>query len=179
MTFHVHDGTATRTVTAVHVHDGTATRTVQEVWVHDGIAARKVYQVSSPPSFTPGFSGDTIYSKTSIYPTDSTARMQFNSDASISSNGSNSGAWGSPITANIGNNYYIRADYVSGTSPSGASLGTWLALSTARQWYVSRSGISGVGTTSGVVSVRIATDIGGTNVVAGPTNFTMNATVDF
>lgn len=45
-----------------------------------------------------------------------------------------SGEW--LVTGAVGD-YECRATLVSGTSPSGDSLATWLALSTSREWYLS------------------------------------------
>lgn len=74
-------------------------------------------------------------------------------------------AWASrnPITG-IGNRYWIRATNNSGTDPdTGPALSTWHALSTTREWTWTRSSI---GTTSGSIKVEIASDSGGTNIVA-------------
>lgn len=79
--------------------------------------------------------------------------------------------WSAGTVTGIGNNYEARWTVVSGT-PSGAATGTWLALSTARSWTVTRSS---VGTTSVVGTVEIRPT--GGSVVTTAT-ITIEAAVD-
>ena len=60
--------------------------------------------------------------------------------------------------------YYIRATNESGDNPdSGPALNTWHSLGT-RQWYWSASG--GFDLSQGTLKIEIATDSGGTNIIA-------------
>lgn len=70
--------------------------------------------------------------------------------------------------------YEIRATLVSGTSPTGAVLNTWLPLSTTRIWTVTRLLGTGAGTTTGTINVQIrrASDL----YVLGNANITLQAT---
>lgn len=83
-------------------------------------------------------------------------------------------SWFSPNSLGIGAGYWVRMTVNSGTTPSGSSTGSWLSLATARTWTLTRTS---VGTTTANVTVAIATDSGGSNVVATRT-FTMTAFVD-
>lgn len=61
--------------------------------------------------------------------------------------------------------YYIRATNAAGDNPDGGSaLNTWLALSTLRQWYWQAG--PGFVTSAGTLKIEIATDVGGTDIVA-------------
>ncbi|KKN01932.1 hypothetical protein LCGC14_1122830 [marine sediment metagenome] len=64
-------------------------------------------------------------------------------------------------------NYYIRATYESGSSPTaGSGLGSWLSLvpeGAARSWKWRRSS---PGSITGVIKLEIATDLAGTDIVA-------------
>lgn len=74
------------------------------------------------------------------------------------------GGWYSPTTAGIGSGYWVRMTLLSGTAPgTSPGLGTWLQLSSDRQWGWSRASN---GSTTATVKIEIATDSGGTNIVA-------------
>lgn len=83
--------------------------------------------------------------------------------------------WGTPTTAGAGNSYWVRATLSSGSTPSG-TLNTWLQLSTTRGWSVFRSS-SSVGTTTSVLTIQIATDSGGSNIIDTAT-ITLVANID-
>lgn len=62
--------------------------------------------------------------------------------------------------------YYIKATLDSGTIPtSGSTMTTWLALSSRRWWRWTETR-NGFYTTTGTLKIEIATDSGGTNIVA-------------
>ena len=72
--------------------------------------------------------------------------------------------WSNIQLPSSGTVFYIRATLDSGSSPtSGDTVGSWLALSTDREWLWLRNT---VGLTEGVLKIEIATDSGGTNIVA-------------
>ncbi len=78
--------------------------------------------------------------------------------------GATSFPWFDPNSTGIGANYWVRMTVNSGTGGTfTGSTGTWLSLSTARTWTLSRNTV-GNGTRN--VTLEIATDSGGTNVVA-------------
>jgi hypothetical protein len=84
--------------------------------------------------------------------------------------------WGTPTTSGAGNSYWVRATLSSGSTPSGSALNTWHQLSTTRGWSVFRSSGS-VGTTTSVLTVQIATDSGGSNIIDTAT-ITLVANID-
>ena len=68
-----------------------------------------------------------------------------------------------------GSNYQVKADYVSGVTPGGSALGTWLSLSTSAQWNVT----AGIGVYNySVINVSIR-DAGTGVVLAGPVPITV------
>lgn len=95
------------------------------------------------------------------------ASITFNTDGTITLTGNLSGSndsWYKPTTANIGNNYWIKAVLATGTGWStGITADTVLQLNTARAMTWSRST---VGLTVATVNVFIYSNSGGTNLVA-------------
>lgn len=74
--------------------------------------------------------------------------------------------------------HWIRFERISGdTAGFTGTLSTWLQVSggsgSAREIYYYVA--AGAGLLSGTYSAEIATDSGGSNIVAGPTNFTLTA----
>lgn len=95
-----------------------------------------------------------------------TAGWTFSTAGNVTDEGEsgNHHQWYSPPETGIGAGYWVRATLNSGTSPSGAALATWLSLaSVARQWTLTRST---QGTSTCSLTISIATDAAGTNVVA-------------
>lgn len=75
-----------------------------------------------------------------------------------------SSTWYSPLTPNIGQNYWIRGTLQSGDAPLEASsdtLNVWHSLSQPRSWVYSIPN----GVRQGVVQVQIATDDAGATIV--------------
>jgi len=64
--------------------------------------------------------------------------------------------------------HYVRATQNSQTGGGTLSgtLNTWLALSTDRFWTIERAAVAGTGSSIWSLDIEIATDSGGTNVVA-------------
>src|SRR5574341_883987 len=71
--------------------------------------------------------------------------------------------WFRPNEAGIGANYWVRVT-ATGDTPSG-TLNTWLALSSSRVYSLSSSN----GNRSCTLTIQIATDSGGTNIVSSGT----------
>lgn len=99
----------------------------------------------------------------------SNASMKFKSNGDIEktedSAPSDAGDWGVPNTPGQGAFYWIRATLVSGNIPGG-TLNTWLQLNSDRQWSLSVSAPPFSFTSqSCVLTVEIATDAGGANIV--------------
>lgn len=72
-----------------------------------------------------------------------------------------------------GSSVWVRATYVSGdTFTSGAAVGSWLELSTDRTWTMSHTTSGGLDQISGIYKFELATDSGGSNIVADSGNIT-------
>lgn len=82
--------------------------------------------------------------------------------------------WHAPTTTGIGSSYWCRMTVNSGTALTGSATGSILALSSNRNWTLTRSGV-GVNTTN--ATLEIFSDAAGANLVASRT-ITMTATVD-
>jgi hypothetical protein len=55
-------------------------------------------------------------------------------------------------------NYECRATLNSGTSPTGSAVGSWLALSSSREWYVTKASV-GSTVCSLLIEIRNATTL--------------------
>lgn len=111
---------------------------------------------------------------TSIDPADAEASWGFEADGDIfryklAGSDAKVGEWSS-LAPTPGSGYYIKATQTGVTTPGSApnaagsaSMDTWLALSSDRYWGWSRTS---VGSTQGEIRVDIATDSGGSNIVA-------------
>jgi hypothetical protein len=110
-----------------------------------------------------------------FFPSSSTAYIELQNDGDIFGFGSiqgsgDQGDWITPRSA-AGGNYEARWTNTSGTLSSGTA-GTWEALSTTRQWAVSRVGV-GSKTCTGTLEIRRTA--GG--AVLDSTNVTLTAEV--
>lgn len=92
-----------------------------------------------------------------------TAGVTFGADGALTSSGSDSILSKSRWAAAGFPGGYIRVTLNSGTAPTTGTTGSWLALSSARSWSWQRAT---VGTTNANITIEIATDSGGTNVIA-------------
>ncbi len=82
-------------------------------------------------------------------------------------------AWYTPTTVGIGSTHWARCTVNSGTLSSATATGVWLDISTGRTWSRNRTT---VGTNNANITIQIATDSGGTNIVASAT-FPLSAEV--
>ena len=91
-----------------------------------------------------------------------------------------SGNWASPTTTSIGSSYWIRWTRTASTLGGGSSTPSsgWLALDAARTITVTNNGTSG-GYVDSTYTLEIATDSGGSNVVASCTGTYLYAFNEF
>lgn len=62
--------------------------------------------------------------------------------------------------------YWMYMEWTGGageTAPQGSAYNSWLQLSTTRSWH---QGVTGLGTKYSYLTVKIATDSGGSNIIA-------------
>lgn len=101
--------------------------------------------------------------------------LVFGSNGTVSATKTGSATWnqgpvahnwfnGAPSTG-IGNNFWVRATLNSGTL-NGGTTGVWLQLSSDRTWNVLRSS---AGTQTANLTLQIATDAAGANIVTSGT----------
>ena len=175
---HYKDGGTWRKAKELHYRDGGVWRKLKEAWYRDGGVWRKVFSaggVVNPLPFTYWID------VTTLSPADATAAIQFRSDGVLNIYGSlgiDALSWFAPTEVGIGAAYWIRLTVTSGDGPnSGDSTGAWLSLSVTRTWSWTVTSNSG-GLRSGVVTVQIATDSAGSNIVASKTGVNISATVE-
>lgn len=105
------------------------------------------------------------YTNTTFDPGTAGVTLAINSNGSLTATGDNVGPLDSYdwITPTAGSTtYFVRATLIGGSFSTGTT-GTWLALTSNRTWSVSQSG---AGTQTANATFEIASDSGGTNVVA-------------
>jgi hypothetical protein len=99
-----------------------------------------------------------------------------NSDGSASYGGNaadSSGNW-TWLLYGLNTDYQIQATLVSGSTPSGSPVGSWLSLGTSRSWTISRS-LTGSTGCSLNIQVRRVVD----QVIIASSSVSMTAQVDF
>lgn len=99
-------------------------------------------------------------------------------DANLDGNGVVGDNWATPTTANVGTNFYIRFTRTSfnGGSFNSATASTgFLQLNTTQGVIVART--STPGTASAEYTIEIATDSGGSNIIANASFITLTATI--
>ena len=135
-------------------------------------------------SFVPGLTGGgTLYDGSGDGGAQTTA-LSVNTDGSITVTSTSNGlfatrAWGSPLVAGIGSQYWVRftqtATSQTGTGSGSASASTgWLQLTSARSVQVSATKIGTTGTkiTNATYTIEISKD-GGASVVASAAGYAL------
>lgn len=74
------------------------------------------------------------------FETTSTCSIGFNRNGTTVASNTSPADWVAPSSPSVGDAYEIRATVLSGDTPSGSALNTWLPLSTARSWSLTASG---------------------------------------
>lgn len=96
--------------------------------------------------------------------------------ATLDATGSTSGNWATPTTAGVGSNYYIRftRTFFSGGFGNSATATTgWIQLNTTQGVLVFNSGVDS--SVSADYTIEIATDSGGSNIIATASLITLIA----
>ena len=99
-------------------------------------------------------------------------------NATLEARASKSGNWGTPTTAGAGSGFWIRftRTFFSGGAGNSATGSTgWLQLNVSRDILVERT--SGFGVTTAEYTIEIATDSGGSNIVASADFITLTASM--
>jgi hypothetical protein len=171
MTTHVRDATAIRELLEIHVRDATAIRQVKEGWVRDATGLRQFYAAEtitlSGTAGTPNNDNAVV-----IDPGTATAGWRFETDGEVfrvTGPQFQAGIEWTDLQPTPGKDYWIRATANSGSVPNAGSdsLGVWHKVAGSgsgnRTWQWQRTT---VGIYQGSVKVEIATDSGGTDIVA-------------
>ena len=105
------------------------------------------------------------YSRNEVGGTDAVCTVTYNADGTWAAfdDFSTTGNWYAPTTGGVGSGFWIRWTNTSGTLSTGTA-GSWLALSTSKSFSVEFTPLSGSKSCTG--TVELATDAGGSNVVA-------------
>ena len=117
-----------------------------------------------------GTSGSPNVSSVSVTdPSDATAGWRFKSDGSVQRRIGTGGfsPWMPSVewfNSEPGSTYYLRATANAGDAPTLGTLNTWISLATDPQYDWEHT--TPAGTKDGSVKIEIATDSGGTNIVA-------------
>jgi len=139
-----------------------------------GKSAITISLASLTSVFGTAYPGQTAYAE-SIWNTNGTLQ-----EGTSSSGIQRSGNWASPTTTGIGSGYWVRftetASSGAGQTVYGSPRGVWLQLSSAHTFGVSRT-LNGGGYRE--YTVQIATDSGGSNIVATKTNIELYPEIIF
>jgi hypothetical protein len=138
------------------------------------------YNKGPNPAITISLASLTAIYGDTPYPGLAFAYYLFNSNGVITywANGVNNAAvgnWASPTTAGIGSSYWIRFTQTSsfGTSTeTGSARGVWISLSISPTFGIE---VSGPGFSNRIYTVEVASDSGGSNIVATKTNVEIGA----
>ena len=138
------------------------------------------YNKGPNPAITISLASLTAIYGDTPYPGLAFAYYLFNSNGVITywANGVNNAAvgnWATPTTAGIGSSYWIRFTQTSSSGTStetGGARGVWISLSISPTFGIE---VSGPGFSSRYYTVEVASDSGGSNIVATKTNVEIGA----
>lgn len=161
--FAVDSGGASRLAGRLFLVDGGGvSRLAKRIFLIDaGGVARLVYQgftIASAPGINKTKAGTGPQTMTVTVETDGT--ISYTSGAT----GSGGTSWGTPTTVGIGTSYWVRFVHTAGDSPTSNGASTWTQLTAARS--ISRQASLSGDDFSTTFTIQLATDSGGSNVVA-------------
>lgn len=84
-----------------------------------------------------------------------TATLSFLRNGTTSATGTSPANWISPDSSTVGDSYEIRATVLSGDTPSGSALNTWLPLSSTRLWDLTALGPASSKSTSLTIEIGL------------------------
>lgn len=166
-----------KTLSKVWINVSGTWKECTKVWLNVGGTWKEVFSGFNITNPLTGGSATSF----KVSPTNAYAGWRFNTDGTIDKmnsqttatfNLTNNQQWFQP-TGTAPATYYIRATVASGTgptygrsssNPTVGTIGSWEALSTERSWYSSRTLDSSGGSYS-KLTIEIASDSGGTNIV--------------
>jgi len=107
------------------------------------VALINPYTYYTGPAYGVDLPGSTQSASRSVTdPANANAGWQFNVDGTVDrrqGSWSYNHDWGAPTGGTPGTDYEIKCILNSGSTPSGDSVGTWLALTSARSWTLSQT----------------------------------------
>ena len=124
--------TGNKAITSITIGDS-GNKTVREMWIGDGGANRLVFAAVNLLGLDPSAVG--VGGASCTYSITSGGIEQ--------ATGLSNNTW---LTAGAASDYDVMLTFNSGTSPTGAALGTWLNCGTTRSWTVTRGAVVGVNT---------------------------------
>ena len=142
------------------------------------------YSKGPSAAFTPSLAGLAAYNpleaESFVSSTPCTAQIYFGSDGSWyfygEGRGNTSGNWGTPTTTGVGAGYWIqwtRTYFSGGIGASATATSGWQQLSSSR--YITVYNPGGLTVVTAQYNIYIATDSGGSNVVASVTGMEFDA----
>lgn len=173
---HYKDGGTWRKAKELHYRDAGTWRKLKEAWYRDGGTWREVFSAGGVVNPLPIVNTEAF----SIAPADAVAAIEFTSAGVLRIYGAGvlTQSWYLPNEAGIGSAHWVRVSVTSGSGPNaGSTTGVWHSLSSLRNWsWQVTSNFGGV--RSGVITVEVASDSAGANVVASKSGITMTAIVE-
>lgn len=153
----IHNGLSLVDYTGFKIYNGTAWVTPNAGKIYDGVTWKDFLIVFATINDT------VVHNETNEGGIEALATWQMGAIGTGRVNFTNgvSYDWVTPTSA--GGNYYIRATVSSGATPTGSAVNSWISTGSAITWEVRV--IDPDTTVTSNLSISIATDSGGTNIV--------------
>jgi hypothetical protein len=167
-------------MTALHYNDAGTWRAIQQAWYNDAGTWRQFW---SAVTFTVNANNVASVGDTSIQNSfiNAESYVQLLTTGGLE-NGGNSGGggtWGTPVGGTPGATHWVRATLTAGSIPNlfeSAALNSWIQISSLPFWGNTRAHTN-LGTTTSTLTLDIATDSGGSNIVSTRTGLIISATI--
>lgn len=152
MTLGVKSGGIWKTPTALSVKSGGLWKTVTAGYVKSGGLWKQFWTLAATGTLFPAPGGRAIEVEGGKIIL--SGGLSLATNGAITGGGYSGGDWFAPLTAGIGNSYYVRFSKVGTGNFSGSALGVWLALSSIRALSVATT--STVASASGTITVELS-----------------------